>query len=503
MTDGRGKMARGAVWMLLFKLVDRTIGLVSTLILARVLNPQDFGIVAMATSFIGMLELLGAFGFDTALIQRRDTDPTHYNTAWTFNVIVSSIVGTLLIALSIPISHFFNRPSLAWVICVLAVGSIAQGFENIGVVAFRKDMNFRKEFVFLTAKKLISFPITIVLAFVLRNHWALVISMLIGRLFGVWMSFRVHPYRPTFSLAATRDLMNFSKWLLLTNFLSFLRTRMSDFIIGRVSGAQALGLFSMSYDLANMPGTELVAPINRAVYPAYARIAGDRLALQREYLYVMGTICLLAVPAVAGIAATATLIVPVILGPKWLEATNVLKLLAFFGVSQVIQSNAYSVYLALGRADMFARLNGLHVIALAIGLVVLVPIYGLIGAAVAMLLTAAIMLPVTLAVILRTLQLPVARFLQALWRPLAGSTALFVVVDAFCRAVPAGVSGPVLVGCLLAAILLGIATYILVVALLWVAAGKPTGSETSAVSAARQGWSRIAGMFRPTTSGSQ
>jgi lipopolysaccharide exporter len=488
----RNKMARGAIWMLSFKLVDRGVGLASTLILARILLPRDFGVIAMATSFIAMLELLGAFGFDTALIQRQGATSAHFDTAWTFNVIVASIIGVLMIALAIPTAAFFNQPTLAPVICILAVGSVFQGFENIGIVAFRKDMDFRRDFQFLSAKKLMPFPITIVLALWLRNYWALVIAMLIGRIFGVWMSYRIHPYRPKFTLSAAGDLLHFSKWLLVVNFLGFLDARLSDFVLGRTAGPRALGLFNMAYELANMPGTELVAPINRAVYPAYARIAGDLPALQREYLYVMGMISLLAVPAVAGIAATATLIVPVVLGPNWLEATATLQLLAFYGITQVVQSNAYSVYLALGRADLFARVKTLHVITLGIALISLTPAHGLIGAAIARLLTAAIMIPIALTVILNSLQLPVTRLLGALWRPIGASIVLFLVVNAFCLTAAGDRATVELLTRLLLAIPLGIAIYVLTIAMLWVAAGRPVGAESSALNAARQLWDRVA-----------
>lgn len=477
--------------MLSFKLVDRGIGLASTLILARILLPRDFGVVAMATSFIAMLELLGAFGFDTALIQRQGASPAHYDTAWTFNVIVASIIGVLMVALAVPTAGFFNQPTLAPVICILAIASAIQGFENIGIVAFRKDMDFRKEFQFLSAKKMIPFPITIVLALWLRNYWALVIGMLCGRIFGVWMSYRIHPYRPKLTLSAAGDLLHFSKWLLVVNFLGFLDARLSDFVLGRTAGPRALGLFNMAYELANMPGTELVAPINRAVYPAYARIADDRPALQREYLYVMEMISLLAVPAVAGIAATATLIVPVVLGPNWLEATATLQLLAFYGITQVIQSNAYSVYLALGRADLFARIKTLHVLTLGIALVSLTPAHGLIGAAVARLLTAAIMIPIALTVILRSLELPVTRLLAALWRPIAASIVMFLVVNTYCAAAPGDRVTIGLVIRLLLAMVLGVAVYALTIAVLWLCVGRPVGAESSMLNAARQLWSRV------------
>jgi O-antigen/teichoic acid export membrane protein len=274
-------MAQGAIWMVAFKLIDRSIGLLSTLILARLLTPENFGIVAMATSFIAVLELIGAFGFDMALIQRRDATREHYDTAWTFSVIFGAVLCVLLVAFAYPIAHFYKHEELVAVICTLAFGSLLQGFQNVGVVAFRKDMEFNKEFRFLATKKLVTFPLTITLAFVLENYWALVIGMTAGRLVDLVLSYRFHPYRPKFCLAAAGDLLHFSKWLLLLNVLQFLRDRSSDFVIGRFAGPGPLGLFSVSYELANMPGTELVAPINRAVYPAYARIAQDRESSRR------------------------------------------------------------------------------------------------------------------------------------------------------------------------------------------------------------------------------
>src|ERR1043165_4489758 len=95
--DLRGKMARGAAWMVLFKLLDRGLGFLSTLVLARLLSPDNFGIVAMATSLIGMLELISAFGFDMALIQRADATRAHYDTAWTFNVILGCVISLLMV----------------------------------------------------------------------------------------------------------------------------------------------------------------------------------------------------------------------------------------------------------------------------------------------------------------------------------------------------------------------------------------------------------------------
>ena len=474
-------MARGAAWMVAFKLADRGIGFVSTLILARLLTPDNFGIVAMATSFIAMLELVAAFGFDMALIQRADATRAHYDTAWTFSVILGCVLSLLMVALAWPIARFYGEPALVYVIGALAIGSLLQGFQNVGTVAFRKDLEFDKEFRFLVSKRIATVPLTIGLAFLLRNYWALVAGMVSGRLIDLWLSYRFHPYRPRFDLSATHDLLHFSKWLLLLNAVQFLRDRSADFVIGRIAGANALGVFSVSYELANIPGNELVAPINRAIYPAYAKIAGDREALQREYLSVMSMICLFAVPAVAGIAATANLIVPLLLGPNWLSAIPILQVLAFFGISQVMLSNAYALFLALGRASIFARLNGALVVVLIALLIVFVGYGGATGAAYAYLTSALVILPFAVLVIIRVLQLAVRRFVAAVWRPLAAASVMYFAVAQYSSSRPPTASVLELASTMAVSVLLGVGIYVSAIALFWALSGRPASAETAAL----------------------
>lgn len=145
------------MWMVLAKLAERSLGLVSMLILARVLAPHDFGIVAMAMSFVALLELLGAFGVEVALIQKQTKERGHWDTAWTFNMVLGVAIAGVMILSASPISLFFKQPALVDVLYVLAIGSAAQGAQNIGVVAFRTEMQFDREFRFLLAKKLIGF----------------------------------------------------------------------------------------------------------------------------------------------------------------------------------------------------------------------------------------------------------------------------------------------------------------------------------------------------------
>ena len=143
---------------------------------------------------------------------------------------------------------------------VLSLGWLAFGLENIGTVAFRKDLELDKEFLFSLAKRAAVFVLAVPLALWLRNYWALVIGVVAGKFIAVAISFAAHPYRPRFSLKGARDLLSFSSWLLVNNILFFLNDRMSSFVIGRVSGARALGAYNLGYEISCMPTIELASP---------------------------------------------------------------------------------------------------------------------------------------------------------------------------------------------------------------------------------------------------
>ena len=253
----------------------------------------------------------------------------------------------------------------------------------------------------------------------------------------------------------------------------------------------------MSYELASLPSTELVAPINRAVFPAYAQLAKESPgALRREYLSVIGIIVLIASPAVLGLAATSELLVPVLLGPNWTAAIPVLTLLAFFGFTNVVQSNAQAAYLALGRADVPAKLNALHVAVQLTALILLTRAHGLIGAAMAYLSTAAIMIPLSIGVVLRMLSIPPIAFILCVWRPITAAGLMYAGVSEYLDIVGSP-KGAMAVAHLGAAVVIGAAIYLLGVYLLWVLSSKPPGAESTALLRVREVVGRFLSRRRP------
>ena len=477
MINVRRSIASGAVWMVLLKAVERLLGVVSMVILARLLMPEDFGMIAMAMSFVALLDLLWSFSFDAALIQNQQADRTHYDTAWTLNVILGFVIGLGLLALAYPAAWFYEDSRLVPLISCLAMGSLMQGLENIGVVAFRKDLRFGMEFAYQAARKFAGFVVTVPLAFIFRNYWALAAGMVSGRAVALAISYWAHPYRPRPCLEASDALLNFSKWLFFNNLIFSFQMRAQDFVIGKVSGPAGLGLYTVSYEIATLPTTGIVYPINRAVFPGFSRLAQEPGALLRAYLDVVGLIALLVLPAGLGIGATADLLIPVFLGDKWIEAIPAVQILAFYGTLAALSSVFGPTFMALGRPRMLSVFTIFNVL-----LFIPAVIYGtlkadIIGASLGCLAVVSIMMPVSHWMAAKTFGVGIGRIAGVLWRPATASAAMFVAVHALVDALGAPESSLDGIPRLTAAVGVGVFVYAAMLTALWIAAGRPEGPE--------------------------
>ena len=428
------KMAKGSAWMILLRLVDRGLGLISMIILARLLVPADFGLNAMAWSIIGVLDVMGSFSFDLALIHRQNSDKRHYDTAWTYTILYGLFSAVVLASIAIPTAIFYNDYRLEAIMYVLAFSKIIQSFENIGVVAFQKEMNLRREFIFRTSKRMVAFIVTIALAVVYRNYWALVIGTVVSGLAGTIFSYFYHPFRPQFSLSGGKDLFNYSRWLLLNNIILFANNKGSDFIIGKFAGSTALGVYSISYEISNLPTTELVFPISKAVFPGYAKMAHDLVLLKKGFLDVFGVIVLCVVPVGLGITVLAKPIVFAFLGEKWINAVEVIKILALFGIIRACISNVGSVYLALGKPKILTVVAIVYFIILLPLLFFSIPLIGAVGAAYSFLIVVSITTPINIIIVMRLLRISLLNIVEEIWRPILSGLVMLVSVNAVGKA---------------------------------------------------------------------
>lgn len=482
----------GIAWMTTARAAVRVLGLTSTVILARLLVPADFGIVAMAMAVATGLELLTLFGFDAALVQRKEISRDHYDSAWTLNILLGVGLAIALAAVAVPVAAFYREPRLEAIMYILGAKYIIDNGTNPGIVDFRRNINFRPEFVIQVGPKVAGILITIPAAFVLRDYRALLAGMLISSSGTFALSYLMHPHRPRWCLSEARVLYRFSRWLLLNNFVGFLRNRSADLIIGRALGPAALGIFSIAYEVSNLPSSEMVAPINRVLFPSYVQLADDLDHLRSAFRATLGLIALVILPASIGLAAVADPLVRAMLGDKWLDAIPIISLLALAGASLVLQTNTGSLHNALGQPRMIALTGAIQVALLLPMLLFTTFRFGLDGAAWAVLAHAVVLgLPTTYWIVFRTTPIRIGDVVQVCWRPAIACAVMYGVVRGFLASFEPLSDIMQSLGALLAACAIGVMTYAATVFGLWLLAGRPQGPELALIAGIKPIWDRI------------
>ncbi len=195
------------------------------MILARLLTPTDFGLIALAMSVVKLVETLSEFGFETPLIHKRDATRDDFDTAWTLNIMLASVICTLIAVAPRSLPRFYSEPRIEAILYFVAAGHFFLAFQNIGTVQFRRQLNFKRDFALQVAQKVAMLAVTIPLAFSLRSYWALVAGMVAGNVAAVVVSYGFLPYRPRFCLRSWRELFGFSKWLQVNSMLRYVRDR--------------------------------------------------------------------------------------------------------------------------------------------------------------------------------------------------------------------------------------------------------------------------------------
>ena len=318
----------GAGWMIAWRFVTRGLGFISTLILARLLVPADFGIVAVASAFASGIDALSELGLRAALVRQADVDPSLYDTAFTLQAARGLITGMILAAGAWGAGYLFDDPRLTIVLYVLAGVATIGGLDNIAVVKFQRELRFDMEFRLLFLPRIFQFLAATIAAFTLRSYWALVIGIVVGRLSRTFVTYWFQPHRPRLSLSRWRDLASFSLWSWASSLAYMVWNRCDAFVLGPALGMRQLGVFMLSMEIGLLPTTELVEPAAGALYAGVAAAqnrGSDPFGLALPLIVAMQMIV---VPIGLGISTTSSYIVAGLLGPTWSAGSPVIAMFA-------------------------------------------------------------------------------------------------------------------------------------------------------------------------------
>ena len=471
----------GSLWMIGLRWSMRFIGLISTIILARLLTPEDFGIVAMAIAVLGLLESVSTTGVDLAVIRERKDSRELYNSAWTIQIIEGTFVAVLLLAL-IPVAvNYFNEPRLELIMVLLAATAFIQGFRNIGVVAFRKELDFGREFKYLIIHKLLGFAFTISLALYMRDYRAIVISMLLQAVAEVALSFAMHPYRPWFGIKRMKGIWGFSQWLLIAHIGQFLNSKLDQFIVGGKTSTEKMGYYHIGFEIGTMFTSEIVMPVRRALFPNLSTLVDDHKAFVSHSLKAIEVIALLCIPVGVGIYIVAEGMVAIIFGDRWLAAVDVLRWMGLLGSIMGLHLALDLILLVCKQARLAAYKIWLEVAVLLPALLYVSASKDIALIAATRFSVAALFIPLMIYFTARALQIGMGSIFATLWRPTLAAAAMWAINNVLLNTFDAHV-----IVRLLMDIGLGVISYTAVIGLLWVVSGKPDSAEAQVIQVVRK-----------------
>ena len=320
-------LVSGSVLYVGYRWFDRFLGVISLAILARLLAPESFGIVAMASIVLGLLEAVFDMGIHVLVLQKDKPNKTFLNTAWTLRFLQSVLIGVIIAGFAPFAADYFSEPRVTSALYVLAIASVVYGFENFAIVQFQKSRQFFKEFQLSAIKRIAMFFIVISLAFVLESYWALIIGTLISRAMGVFLSYLFYPVVHGFSFKGMGEIFGSGKWLMIMNIITYFCRRLDEIIIGRYFSSATLGNYTVASEVARLPTQELMAPISRALLPGFTSMKHDKKETKKLIYNSINTQASLALPAALGLTICAQQIVQLFLGPQWELAGNLLTIL--------------------------------------------------------------------------------------------------------------------------------------------------------------------------------
>lgn len=472
------RTARGATWLLSWRVLTRVLGLISTLVLARLLKPADFGVISLGVAMWTGIDSMTSLGVQEQLIREDHADKALFDTGFTLNFLRGIVLAAVMLLAARPLAVFFGDAQLTPVIWAMAAVLFLAGVENIWVVEYQRHLNFRMDFLLSAVPRLLASAVLIGTAFVFRDYRALIAGMLTLRLARCIYSYFLHSGRPSLTLRAWRRLTSFSLWTWANMVVGFLRNRSDSMIIARMIGAAPLGVYSIAQEIATLSFSELIAPISQVLFPGFAAVRQSGSKVDSAYARALGGAFLLVLPATIGTAFVAEPATLLLFGRKWLEAVPLIRVLSLTGTLMVCTSIGRTLLSSAG----WPRIN-FQIILVATSvrvplIVVLTLRFGMLGAAVAVLAATALEESLFLLVTLFRFQVPPATIFAQVWRPTAATAAMAAIL-----AVTWGVWQPAsalpleLLRSLAIAISEGAATYVAAMGLLWLAAGRPLGAE--------------------------
>jgi len=462
----RQKALKGVVWSAIQNFGTRGISFITFLVLARLLEPKAFGLVAFAAVFTSLMRVFLDQGFGSAIVQRQDLHPLHLDTAFWTNVASGLLLTAFGISVAGPVADLFEQQELGSIIRWFSLAFLLTALSQVQIAILRRKLAFKT----LAARSLIAEPIGgvagVVMALLGFGVWSLVGRQLICDFFQVLVLWRASEWRPRakFSTRHFKDLFSFGISMMGTNMVHFFSRKSDHFLIGYVLGPVALGYYTVAYRLLITMTESLGGTIESVAWPVFSRLQKEWEKMRQVFYTTTKLTSLIAFPAFLGVFAVVPELVPTLFGEKWVPSVPVMQVLCFIGLMHSLMYFNETIIVSVGKPAWRLGLHALVAVGNVIGFLIAVR-WGIVAVAISYVIVGYLLFaPLSLWMAHRLIKIDLPAYFGQYLGPVVGSMVMLVVIFALKLVLGESVG---LLPQIIIYVLSGAAAYVLTVLLLF------------------------------------
>lgn len=412
------QVARGTAWNGVASTCEMVVGLGTSVLLMRLLAPRDFGLVAAAAVFTHLAHVIEEGGLGSALVQHKD-ERHLYGSGLIGNLGLVLVTGVAVLALAHPIAILYGEPRLAAIVCWLAVGLVIAGIGLVPQAFLIREMRFRTLAIISTTSTIVAAAVALTLAWRGAGVWALIAQILVKDLTRACMSWTCFPWSQLrgWSWRTCCALLAYGYKAVTAGLVGRVGDSGIRFVMAKLLGTEALGIFAAAWRLVAIPLQALSGPLASAAFPALCRRQADRESLARGYLQMVVMQCMVIGPVTVLLGVSAGHIVPLLTSDRWLAAVPIVHVLAVTALFACAFGASYLVFLAVGKPEYRLFYMLVRTPAIIAG-VVGGASWGVVGAAMGLLLGEIVAIPIQLYLLTRVVPISIRGYGWALARPM-------------------------------------------------------------------------------------
>ncbi len=393
----KSKTMRGMLWVSISNILLKFINFTISVILARLLEPSDFGLVAIALIVVNFFEIFRDLGIGPALIHRKDDSNTAADTAFYIFPTVAIIFYVISYFIAPAASGFFREEELGILIRVLSLTFVIWSFGSLPRTLLTKDLEFKKLVIPQLLPKISYGVVAIVMALQGYGVWSLVGGRLVLEVMSVITIWKAVDWRPSlrFDKKIALELLSYGKHVITASIIIFLISVVDVTFIGRLLGSGELGYYSIAFGISGLFTYQLSTLVSQVMFPAFSKMQGDMNKMGTAYLKTLKYLSLIAFPAALGIMSVSWYFIKVVYGDKWLPAVAVLQVLCLYGLNKAMLKTTENLYLAAGKPKIMTKINLYQFTAMLILIYPLTIRYGILGTGIAAVIPSAMMVFLT------------------------------------------------------------------------------------------------------------